>query len=62
MGVTACVHRLNAQPYSRDAYSECCWESPRAFMSKKMPGLPSAASPAWAKWSPRWVLPIPVAP
>src|SRR5256712_3050971 len=31
-------------------------------MSKKMPGAPSASTPAWAKVRPRCVLPIPVAP
>src|SRR6266700_7062022 len=31
-------------------------------MSKRMPGAPSASTPAWAKVRPRCVLPIPVAP
>ena len=31
-------------------------------MSKRMPGRPSCRRPAWANWSPNWVLPIPVDP
>src|SRR3989304_2315785 len=62
MGVTACVQRPRGQSKSRCAYSWCCWGSPRPFMAETRPGAPSALRPWWAKVSPRWVLPMPVAP
>src|SRR3972149_3160790 len=62
MGVTACVQRPRGQPKRRWAYSWCCCESPRPFMSKTRPGALSALRPWWAKMSPRGVFPMPVAP